>query len=61
MNRWRKSAFALILAALMLVIVDFDRSKTGFIVVSNAPLHSVIQEMDAALGGSEAADRSDSL
>ena len=50
MNRWRMSAFALVLTALMVVIVDFDRSKAGFIMVSNVPLKDVVRDMEASLG-----------
>ena len=50
MNRWRMSAFALVLTALMVVIVDFDRSKAGLIIVSNAPLVDVVREMETSLG-----------
>jgi hypothetical protein len=50
MNRWRMSAFALVLAALMLVIIDFDRGQHGFIRVSLQPLEVVIKDLEAQLG-----------
>jgi hypothetical protein len=50
MNRWRMSAFALVLAALMFIIVDFDSPLRGFIQVSHESLVAVIRDMEAALG-----------
>lgn len=37
LNRWRMSAFSLVLAALMLMVVDFDRGKHGFIQTTPKP------------------------
>jgi len=34
MNHWRRGAFVLILAALILIIIDFDRSFEGLIQVN---------------------------
>ncbi|MCG6862999.1 MAG: hypothetical protein LJE70_17245 [Chromatiaceae bacterium] len=48
-NRWRMSAFSLILAALMLVILDFDRGQHGFIRVSLQPLELVIKDLESQL------------
>ena len=50
MSRWRMSAFALVLAALMLVIVDFDQGKRGMIQISDKPIEAVVRDMEAALG-----------
>jgi hypothetical protein len=49
-NRWRMTAFSFILAALMLVIVDFDRGQEGFIRISLQPLDVVIKDLEANLG-----------
>jgi hypothetical protein len=50
MSRWRMSAFAIVLAALMLVILDFDQGKRGLIQISDHPLKAVIHEMEHSLG-----------
>lgn len=50
MSRWRMSAFALVLAALMLVIVDFDQGKRGMIQISDKPIEAVVRDMEATLG-----------
>jgi len=49
-NRWRMSAFSFILAALMLVIVDFDRGQHGFILVNLQPLEAVVKDLEAQMG-----------
>jgi hypothetical protein len=49
-NRWRMSAFSLVLAALMLVIVDFDRGQHGFIRISLQPLEVIIKDLESQLG-----------
>jgi len=48
-SRSRMAGFVLILAVLMLVILDFDRPQTGFIRLNNAPLLSVVGDMERAL------------
>jgi hypothetical protein len=48
-HRWRMSAFSLVLAAMMMIIVDFDRGKQGFIRVSNQALEAVVRDMQADL------------
>jgi hypothetical protein len=48
-NRPRMAGLVLILSFLMLVILDFDRPQTGFIRLSNAPLLSVVGEMERVL------------
>jgi hypothetical protein len=48
-NRWRMTAFAIILASLMFIILDYDMVMRGFIQVNHQPLVSLIQEMEAAL------------
>jgi hypothetical protein len=49
MNRWRMGGFTLILAALMLVILDFDRPQVGFIMLDETPLSALVNELEAAL------------
>jgi hypothetical protein len=49
-NRWRMSAFSFILCALMLVIIDFDRGRHGFIQISLQPLEVVVKDLEAQLG-----------
>jgi hypothetical protein len=48
-NRGRMYGFVLILAALMLVILDFDRPQTGVIRLNNAPITAVVDDMERAL------------
>jgi hypothetical protein len=48
-SRWRLSGFVLILAALMLIILDFDRPQTGFIRLNNGPITAVAEDMERAL------------
>ena len=48
--RWRMTVFAIILAALMFLILDFDMILRGFIRINHEPLASLIREMEAALG-----------
>lgn len=48
-NRWRLSAFAVVLAALMFLILDFDVILRGFVRVNHDSLLSQIREMEAAL------------
>jgi hypothetical protein len=49
MNRWGLTLLALILAAVMLVITDFDRPLRGFARVSQQSLEDVIRDMEATL------------
>ncbi len=49
LNRWRKAMFALVLSSLMMVIVDFEKPLIGLIHVSQAPIHAVIQNLEAEL------------
>jgi hypothetical protein len=46
MNRWRMSAFALILSALILIIIDFDRGQHGLIRISLEPLEVVVEDLE---------------
>lgn len=48
-NRWRMNAFVVVLAALMMVIIDFDTPLRGFIRVSHDSLVSLVEDMEAAL------------
>jgi hypothetical protein len=50
MSSWRMSAFAFVLAALMLVIVDFDQGRRGLIQISDHPIKAAIHEMEHSLG-----------
>jgi hypothetical protein len=43
------SAFSLVLAAMMMVIVDFDRGERRFIRVSHQALEAVVRDMQADL------------
>jgi hypothetical protein len=46
MNHWRRAAFVLILAALILIIIDFDRSFEGLIQVNQQTMVSLISSME---------------
>lgn len=48
-NRGRMGAFSLILAALMVVIVDFDRGQHGLIRISSQPIEAVIKDIEGQL------------
>ena len=47
--RWRLTTFAVILASLMYIILDFDMMLRGLIQVNHDSLTLLIQEMEAAL------------
>lgn len=49
MNHWRRGAFVLILAALILIIIDFDRSYEGAIQVNQETITSLISNLERAL------------
>ena len=49
MNRWRMGGFTLILAALMLVILDFDRPQVGLIMLDETPLSALVKDLEHAL------------
>jgi len=49
-NRWRMSAFALILSALILIIIDFDRGQHGLIRISLQPLEVVVKDLETQMG-----------
>ena len=49
MSRLRMGAFALVLAALMLIIMDFDRPLAGFIQTDQGSLFSMIRDMENAM------------
>ncbi|MCH7228539.1 hypothetical protein [Haloferula sp. A504] len=49
MSRLRTSLLILVLASIMLVIIDFDRSSTGFIQVRDNSLRAAISEMEESL------------
>lgn len=53
MNRWRMSAFSLILAALILIIIDFDRGQHGLIRISLQPLEVVVNDLETQMGNEE--------
>ncbi len=46
-SRWPSMALAVLLAFIMYIIVDMDRSNTGFVRVSQQPLEQVIVSMQA--------------
>jgi uncharacterized membrane protein len=48
-SRWRMSGFALILASLMYVILDYDMMMRGLIQVDHGSLVLLIQDMEQAL------------
>jgi len=54
MSRWRTTILILVLASIMLVIVDFDRSNIGFIRVSDDSVGAVITQMEEGLQQDEA-------
>lgn len=47
MSRWRLTMFALVLAGVMLIIIDLDRPRDGWVTVNTAGIDSVISEMEA--------------
>jgi len=49
MNHWRRGAFVLILVALVLIIIDFDRSFEGMIQVNQQTLVSLISSMEGTV------------
>jgi hypothetical protein len=49
MSRWRMTAFAIVLTAIALVVLDLDRPQDGTVVVSQASINAVIAEVGAAL------------
>jgi len=49
MNRWRTGGFALILAALMLVLRHFDRPQVGFVTLDGTPLTALVNDLEKAL------------
>lgn len=49
MSRLRMDAFAFVLAALIVIIIDFDMPRHGFIQHSNESLATLIPDMEAAL------------
>ena len=53
-SRWRTTLLILVLAAIMLVILDFDRSVAGFIRVSRNSIDAVIAEMEEGLAQGQA-------
>lgn len=49
LSRWRMTAFVLILASLMYIILDYDMMLRGFIQVDQHSLLLLIDEMKMAL------------
>ena len=45
LNRWPNTAFALVLAFVIIVIMDMDRAHSGFVRVSQQPLMDSIAGM----------------
>jgi hypothetical protein len=50
-SRWRMTAFAVILAGLMYIILDYDMMMRGLIQVDHSSLDLLINEMTASLTG----------
>ena len=48
-SRWRMTVFALVLAAMMVLILDFDRPRAGFIRLDHLSIVAVIEDMKADL------------
>ncbi len=48
-SRWRTATLALVMVGVMLMILDYDRPRDGFIRVSQYSLNTVIAEMEANL------------
>ena len=49
MNHMRRGAFVLILAALVLTIIDFDRPLDGLIRVSHESVNTVVVDMERTI------------
>jgi hypothetical protein len=49
-SRWRMSALTFVLAAVMLIIIDFDRPQHGLIRVTQEPLRAAVADMEDSLG-----------
>lgn len=49
MSRWRMTAFTLVLAGLMVIILDFDRPNDGLVIVNHHHINMLIVEMEANL------------
>lgn len=47
--RWRMTAFTVILAALVYIILDFDMVMRGFIQVNHGPLVTLVRDMEETL------------
>lgn len=52
-SRWRMSALTIVLAVIMLLIIDFDRPRDGFIQVSQEPLRLAAADMESKLTNRE--------
>lgn len=50
MSRWRMSIFATVLAAVMVVILDYDRPGTGMVLTDRTSLYVLIEDMERDLG-----------
>ena len=48
-SRWRTATLALVIVGVMLMILDYDRPRDGFIRVSQYSLNAVIAEMEENL------------
>ena len=48
MNHWRRGAFVLILAALVLIIIDFDRALEGTIQINQETMVSLVRSLESA-------------
>ena len=48
-NRWRLAIFACVLTTLMIVIIDFEKPLSGLIHVSQTPIITTVQAIEAVL------------
>jgi hypothetical protein len=49
LRRWRTTVLTLVLAAVMTMIIDFDRPLSGFVQMNQHPYSKLIQEMELAM------------
>ena len=49
-SRWRLAILALVFSGVVLVIMDFDRPESGYIVVSQEGIRSLLEYMQVDLG-----------
>jgi hypothetical protein len=52
-DRWRLTSFAMVLAGLMYIILDYDMMMRGLIQVDQQSIISLIEEMQKAVSASQ--------